>query len=573
MPLRGAAFLVVLALWLSALAAVGIRGEFPLSDDWAYAHVVRSLVEGRGFDFLPWTGASLVFQALYGAAVSKLAGFSYETLRLTTLVVSAAGIASTYGLLREMGAESPAAAAGAATVALSPLWFNLSLTFMTDVPFAAVATISAWLYARAFRRDSRTGLLAAGVVAAAAFLIRQHGVWIAGAAALAAIAVRPRSNDGIRSRMLDVAAALVMPIAAVAAYSLWVLTSAVVPLALHNKIDEAAGVSALTIANAAFRGVATVGFLLLPWAAALGAGRGRQQRDIASTRQWRVFASAFVVLLAVAVFLYVREGATMFYLSNMLGDFWIGPMTTRDVQFLAHRPVPDAGLLFHVGLTVVSLASAAALIAGTAAPLGTAPPLGTAAPAKDAPALQREDHRRGVVFCVLALVLSALGSLAQAHYFFDRYLIVLMPLAMATTVALSPPLRIGPAFASTLAILSIYAIAGTHDYMEWNRARWGLLAGLESRGITARSIDGGVEYNGERLAAELRTSPTDVEARRGQPESRKSWWWVVDDEWIVALSPLDGYREEDFRTFTRWLPPGEGRVLVLRRNSSNRNPS
>jgi len=104
--------------------------------------------------------------------------------------------------------------------------------------------------------------------------------------------------------------------------------------------------------------------------------------------------------------------------------------------------------------------------------------------------------------------------------------------------------------------------------MERSRARWDLLAGLEARGVTARSIDGGVEYNGERLADELRTSPTDVEARRGQPQSRKSWWWVVDDRWILASGPLDGYREADSRRFTRWLPPGEDRVLVLERGDS-----
>ncbi len=567
MPRSGVFLLAVFALWLAAIFAVGTGGEFPLSDDWAYAHVVRSLCEGRGFEFLPWTGASLVFQAAYGALFAKLFGFSWELLRLTTLAVSASGIFSTYALLREAGHAATGradergmriAAAGAATVAFSPLWFNLSFTFMTDVPFAALATMSAWLYARAFRSGSRAGLLLAGAVCAAAFLVRQHGVWIAAAAALAALAAArtPRAAR-LRDRVEDAALAAIVPFVAAAAYAIWAMTSPVVPLAVHNKIGEAAGVSWFTVANAAFRGLATLGFFLLPWAPVVG---------LAGVRQRRLFALTFAVLAAAAAFLYAREGATMFYLSNMLGDFWIGPWTTRDIQFLGHKPDGDAGLLFHLALTAASLASAALLISR----LFAASSFGRDDAGHDATdrAVDAGGRRRIAVFCVAAFSLSALGTLTQSHYFFDRYLIVLVPLAMAAVVALSGPLRAGSAFAATLAAVALYSVAGTHDYMERSRARWDLLGGLEARGVTARSIDGGVEYNGERLADELRTSPTDVEARRGQPQSRKSWWWVIDDRWILAYGPLDGYREADSRRFARWLPPGEDRVLVLERNDS-----
>src|SRR5205085_6361645 len=134
-----------------------------------------------------------------------------------------------------------------------------------------------WLYARAFRRDSRLEMLVAGVACAAALLIRQHGVWIAAAAAIAA-AFAPRegasASSSIRARIGDAAAAIVVPAIAAAAYAVWALTSPVVPLAVHNKIGEAAGVSLLTVGNAAFRGIATLGFFLLPWAPVFGIGHG-----------------------------------------------------------------------------------------------------------------------------------------------------------------------------------------------------------------------------------------------------------------------------------------------------------
>jgi hypothetical protein len=548
---RGSALLFgVLAAWALAVALVGIGGEFPLSDDWAYAHVVRSLGQGRGFDFLPWTGASLVLQALYGAAACKLTGFSHETLRATTLAVSVIGLVSFHALLRRLGASACMAAAGCAVLAFSPLWFNLSFTFMTDVPFAALAIMAAWLYVGALGERSRSGLLAAGAVAAACFLVRQHALSIAVAAAAAALWPPPvrDSRRPLRERALDATAALALPLAVASTYFLWAATGAHVPLAVHNKLGEALTTSPLAMAGAAFRGLATLGFLFAPWALTVRPqGRGEQ----------RIFAGVFAGLVAIAAFVFAREGASMFYLTNVLGDYSIGAVTTRDALFLARPAGPAGGAAFHLLLTAASLASAAALVTR----LATAVPAMLRRPAS-------LDDAAPALFCVLALVLSALGTLAQAHYYFDRYLLVLLPLAIASVVAVSPSLQFGSGAAVVLAAFAYYSVAGTHDYLEWNRARWQMLAALESSGVTPRQVDGGVEYNATRLAAELRTAPTDAQARSGQAASAKSWWWVVDDEWVVAFGPLDGYAEVDSRNFTRWLPPGQGHIVVLRRPGS-----
>ncbi len=569
---------VVLSAWLAAVSVVGVDGDFPLSDDWAYAHVVRSLCEGRGFDFLPWTGASLVAQAVYGAASCRIAGFSHETLRLTTLAMSAVGIAALYAMLLELGARRRSAAFGAMVAAMSPLWFNLSFTFMTDVPFTALALVASWLYVRALASGSRAGLLAAGGAAALAFLVRQHALSIAVAAAVATMV--PAAFDGsrsraagLRSRLGDALAALAMPLLVAVAYAAWVATSPDVPLAVHNKLGDAAAVSAPAMAGAAFRALATLGFLFAPCALAL---RGRQKYERRAT------ATVIATLTAVALYLYGREGDAMFYLTNVLDTFSVGALTTRDALFLAvpREAAPAPALL--LALTAVAIASAGVLVArlATALPnvLGRrherlrASLVAAAASLETFAATEAgwssDGGRRASValFCVLALVLSGIGTLVQAHYYFDRYLLPLLPLAIAAVVAVSPGLRPRPAALVGLAMMSAYSVAGTHDYLAWNRARWELLGQLEARGVSAREIDGGVEYNASRLAAELRTAPTDAEARRGQPAAAKSWWWVVDDRWIIAFSPLDGYRVADSRPYPRWLPPtAEGRVLLLER--------
>ncbi len=552
-----ASLAAVFLVWCAAVALAGPGGNFPLSDDWAYAHLVRALCEGRGFDPLPWTGASAVVQALYGSAVCWLGGgFSHEALRWTTLALSALGIAAFHFLLLELGAAVHVAAAGTAVLAFSPLWFNQSFTFMTDVPFASLAIVATWLYARAFRRGRSADFVLAGAVAAAAFLVRQHAVAIAAAAATAALwpssatgereetgGVRAGNGRTNESRAMRAAAAVALPLLALAAYVWWVATASEVPLAMRNKAGEALAASPLAMAGVAFRSLATLGFLFLPWAIATRPS----ERD-----GRRRFAAAFAVLAAAAAFLYAREGDSMFYLSNVLGDFRVGAITTRDVLFLGRPLAPEGGPVFHGVVTLLSLAGAAVLVA-------------TLASARPGAATSRAsaDATR---FCVLALVLSGLLTLFQARYYFDRYVLVLLPLAIASATALAPRLRFGAGSGAALAALALYGVAGTHDYMAWNRARWSLLDAAEAAGATARQIDGGVEYNAVRLAAELRTAPSDAQARSGQPASQKSWWWVVDDPWIVAFHPLEGYSEAESREFERWLPPRKERMLLLRRD-------
>ena len=167
--------------------AIGVHGNFPLGDDWAYAWPVRSLCEHGEIDLLPWTGASVVAQIGYGAALCKQFGFSFDVLRMSTLVLGAASDVGVFLLARSLAVSTPLAFFAALAFSLSPLRVNLGFTFMTDVPFTAFAVWSAYFYAKGLQRRSLGGIAVGAVLAAIAVLIRQHGIFIAAAAALAAL--------------------------------------------------------------------------------------------------------------------------------------------------------------------------------------------------------------------------------------------------------------------------------------------------------------------------------------------------------------------------------------------------
>ena len=101
------------------------------------------------------------------------------------MLLGLAGILATYGLLRESNLGNPLAFAGALCVAVNPVFFELSITFMTDIPFYSASILGTYVLLRSLRTES--GLwLGAGLLVFAT-MIRQVGVIIPIAFAVAVL--------------------------------------------------------------------------------------------------------------------------------------------------------------------------------------------------------------------------------------------------------------------------------------------------------------------------------------------------------------------------------------------------
>jgi hypothetical protein len=535
---RDGAALALIAVGAAAVvAAVGFRGDFPLSDDWSYAFSSRTLCTEGHLQFLPWTGASLLLQAWYGALLCRVFGFSFEVLRLSTLVLAASGAIGFYLLLGRAGVRGPARALATVLFALDPLYVNLAFTFMTDVPFAVAAVWSGYCYVRGLGERRRTWLVAGALLAAAALLIRQHGIFVAAAAALAALGAGDRSW---RTRWSDAIAAGAVPLLVAASFHVWLFAWHGAPGGMESKLSEARSMDLAGLVNCAFRGLEYLGLLLAPLALAV-------RRDVVA-RHPRLTGAAGAVLATLAVLLYLRQGATMFYLTNVMYDLGLGASSLRDTQFLGLRPPVQLGPALTVPLTILATVMAA-IVAGAWTSLWP--------------------RRREPVPAFLALVtaLLFLGTLLHTRYYFDRYLLIVVPFAIAA-VSASAEVRPSRTSLGLAVVLAWYAIAGTHDYLAWNRARYAGLAALTDAGVSPRAIDGGMEFNAWHLAAELGTWPSDAQAHRGQAPTTKSWWWVVDDRFVASFRPLPGYAGQRSLPYRRWLVPGTGRVVILERSGS-----
>jgi hypothetical protein len=181
-----------LLLWVVLSLAINPHGNFPLVDDWSYGRTVKILVEQGRLFYDGWTPLSLFFQVLYGALFCLPFGFSFEALRIATLVAGFAGLVATYALLREAGANRTIAAMGTAVTVFNIQYFQHAFTFMTDVPSTALAVASAVFFCRDLRSKETRHVVIATILITCATLVRQTSMAVALAYALAGLLVQPR---------------------------------------------------------------------------------------------------------------------------------------------------------------------------------------------------------------------------------------------------------------------------------------------------------------------------------------------------------------------------------------------
>jgi 4-amino-4-deoxy-L-arabinose transferase-like glycosyltransferase len=189
---RSVSLPAVLFLFASAAAAVNPLRETPIEDDWAYAETVKHFLETGQYRLNDWLSANIAFQTLWATLFCLPGGFSFAALRVSTIVLALIGLAAFRGLALEHGLSRVAANLLTLCIASSALFFKMSLTFMSDVPFVAVMTVALWLYTRAFHKSSWFAWCAASVAGAAAVLTRQFGVALLGAAGVVWLADRQR---------------------------------------------------------------------------------------------------------------------------------------------------------------------------------------------------------------------------------------------------------------------------------------------------------------------------------------------------------------------------------------------
>ncbi len=534
---------IIILVQIAAMLVADPRGNFPLNDDWAYAHSVRWLLDEHRIRLSDWIAMNLLPQTLLGAATAAIAGYSFTALRHLTQIVSIAVALLAFAWFEAAGMRRRDALVATLVVIAWPGWNVLSNSYMTDLYAMLFALPAAALFLRALQRPALSTVAAATALAVAGMLQRQVVAVIPAAFLVATLVAAWPWRFALLLRAIT---PVVLVFAAEFAYRSYLVHGPGLPEAqrttlgyyfdalgrlLRDEPGYRAWVGPIVLQIPFY-----LGLFAAPWLAWVGFGADRSGR-----RAVLLAAAAFsIAIFAAGWFPPWRE-------NNVIDAAGIGPFTVYDAL---PRGLADLdrspGVIWRVAALAAAFGLAALLRVIALRVAGIFRPA-TPDRARDA--------------FVLALVAGYLGPFMITGYI-DRYLLFVLPfvLALAVPPAASSPAanRFGHAVALTWIALAIgVSAAATHDYFAWNRARWDAIAEATRRGATPETLDGGFEYNGY----------YGFERKPRGYAPGKSWWWVQDDRYVVAFSPVAGFTELARFPVKRWLARTPATVYLLSRSA------
>jgi hypothetical protein len=118
----------------------------------------------------------LITNVLWASLFCLPTGFSFTALRFSTLTASFLGLVGCYLLIRDLRQPRWLAVITTLTLAFNPIYYALSYTFMTDVPYTTITMFAAIFFARSLSTGSNFALLIGTSLAVAATLSRQLGL-------------------------------------------------------------------------------------------------------------------------------------------------------------------------------------------------------------------------------------------------------------------------------------------------------------------------------------------------------------------------------------------------------------
>ncbi len=478
--------LLCAAIFLAAELSARPFTRFAIADEWSYAKTAEIFARTGHFVYNGWAAAMLGWQILPAALLIRVFGYSYDVCRMSTLIAAVVSVALSQRIFVRAGVNERNASLATLAVFLSPIYMQLSVTFMTDVSGVLALLLCFYGCLRALQAANGNATLGWLLFAVATNVVvgsaRQLG-W------LGTIVMVPCTLWLLRRDRRAVIGGGLFTLCGWAAIAWCMHWFKQQPYFIGEPL--LASVHGLHDIGKMVRELARAG-LELPFllSALLVAFLPELRR---SGRRFWIFLAAFGLLYtAVAVRLAPSHGAGQI-LEPLLND-WLSPagFYYPSHGFIAQAPPVVLGTAVRVVLTAVSL-----LVTFCTAAFLLRLRKADAVAQKSAATSWRQLLWLAVpVFAAYALLLIP----RSLHELFDRYLVGLTPfLALLLVRAYQDYLRPNlPATVTVLVVLvALYGVASVHDLFALDRARYALAAEVTSSGVRDTAVDGGFEYNGE----------------------------------------------------------------------------
>jgi hypothetical protein len=149
----------------------------------------------------------------------------------------------------------------------------------------------------------------------------------------------------------------------------------------------------------------------------------------------------------------------------------------------------------------------------------------------------------------------------------------LLPFGICLVLWASRDLRLRtPVAWAMVAVLALFSIAATRDYLVYMEAVWETAHDANAAGVTNERLDAGAAWDGYHLYTYgLDHGITKARTRDGP-------WWTyfygkaTDSSYVVSGKPLWGYRFIWKRSYSSWLEREPTSVYLLRRYGTKGPP-
>lgn len=545
--------IAVIAGFLATLFVIPVMAAAPVSDDWVYARSVEILINTGKLKIFDLAVVTLVFQVAWGALFSLVFGTGFGALRLSTIALMTLSGVAFYGTCRELKLTRGRSSLGAAAYLFNPLAFALAFSFMTDPQFLALLVIATYFYVRGLNPEAidRRTIVIGSAVASCAFLVRQQGALIPLAVGVFLVLSRrwKPNLDGLKMALWVAG----LPALTLIGYYLWLFKTGA-PAQQNAFLDQMTGAgwasTRLLFERMTFIEVMYIGFFAAPVVIGLIPGAMRWRLP----RTW-VGMATFVLCVAILITglqIFGMQGRVMPYIPQFVGSTGIGP---TDLIGGRTRVIPESWLS---PLTIAFAIAVFLVFLLTTSQIG-----------------QRHAADSAGAGLLLSLALfQVLGIMPPSFHFrnwiisVDRYLVPILPFALLLLLWATRDLPlIKPVAWLAIALYAFFSIAGTRDFLVFQRATWDMSRQAVEMGVPLTRLDGGSSWDGYHLYEYTYDHHIYKQHTPGGP------WWTnlfakaTDSTYIVSTQPLQGYDVIAEREYSSWLHRGPQMIYLSRKHT------
>ena len=512
---------IIIFCWIALLLLSDVRGNFPLNDDWSYAHSTKVFVEDGRIELTGWASMPIIIQIFWGFLFCSFAGFSFEVLRLSTIVLSIIGIIFCYMIFNESTKQLYLKFVATVLIAINPIYFLLSSTFMTDIPFFTLSVISTFLFIRFFKTENKYHFLIGFLFIVAASFIRQIGVLVLLSFALT---YSLNKNKSLQKKIYLIVSVLVLIL--LLFLSQYLIRSGVDnPLVNNHRTDKFLDAFSIVnifgliplLKNSLFA-LIYIGLFLFPFLI---------NHSYLLIKKYSFTKSKFYLnIIASSVFLLIPFLAFNKLLPlrpNILWKYGLGPATLKDVDILELPHIDQIPQAIWIMLTLIGIIGSILIIITVFLYFRE----------NKFKKLIYSDSTSTFIFITICLTVIIL-SLSN---FYDRYLLQILPLVIFLILQTYNKEIITRSYVAEkigyliIVVITLFTVYETQNYFSWNRCRWEAIKYLtDDVKIHPDNIDGGFEFNGW-----MGYDPNYI------PNKSKSWWWVKNDAYLVSFGKLKSY--------------------------------